>query len=301
MGKKSLFQPTTAPEEEKKAPEPEKVSDAEKIKATETPAPEPKSAPVETPVAETASAASDEPAPEKAVPPSAEHATPPPQATPLPEVADPSPARETPPCINTFEPPDLKDPAPFESDPLIDAKSLKTIAVVVCGIILLIFLGSMMNADNYYVKQSRGAVEIWKGDFTPGGKDRIVVLPGAHWKQPARTSYSKEDVFPFVAAYYLEKARMLTEAPVSEDFDHINYYLDLVQKLYAEDPVEEVDSTISLIRKTIAEARILQVSGEKAAVDLAQKKIQTIDEALTDLVAFFAGGDEPEAAAVSGH
>ena len=207
--------------------------------------------------------------------------------------------KESSPPVQVKAPSPAEDEPPFENEPLIDTRTLIAGVVVVCGLILLVLSGSLMNADNYYIKQTRGAVEIWKGDFSPGGKERVLILHGARWLKPFKPSYAKAEVFPFVAAYYLDKANMLTKESVSGDVDRILDYLDRVQALYADDPIEELDSTISQIRKTIAEARILQASGEKAAVDLAQKKIEAVSQSLMDLAAEMTGenASEPETAA----
>jgi hypothetical protein len=281
MGKKSLFEPTIAPEEEIKAPAPEKVRDDKETTTARTPKPpepEATAAKAETPPVEAV-----EPAPVQETPPAAVK-------------------QEVPPPVKTQPTSSPGDIPPFENEPLIDTRTLMTGAVVLCGLILLIFVGSVMNADNYYVKQNMGAVEIWKGDFSPGGKERVLILHGTHWRKPYKKSYTKAEVFPFVAAYYLDKANMLTEAPVSEDLDRILYYLDRVQALYAEEQTAQLDNTISQIRKTIAEVRILQASGEKAAVDLAQKKITAVSRALTDLMAEMTGESKPAPeAAAAGH
>ena len=278
MGKKSLFEPTIAPEEEKSEPAKGKVRDKKKAtKAQAAAPPEPEAAPV-------AAAGTDNPPVEPDAP------TPAPEPKPaVKQDIPPVVKMDASPPVQTKAPSPAADLPPFDSDPLIDFRTLMTGVVVVCGLILLVLLGSLMNADNYYVKQVRGAVEIWKGDFSPGGKERVLILHGARWLRPFKSSYSKAEVFPFAAAYYLDKANMLTDAPVSEDFDRILYYLDRVQSLYAEEPVAELDSTIKQIRKTIAEARILQASGEKAALDLAQAKLRAVSQALMDLAAELTG------------
>jgi len=203
------------------------------------------------------------------------------------------------PEVDRFETP-AADFVPLESDPLIGGKSLLLGVAGVCGLILMILIASMMNADNYYVKQARGAVEIWKGDFSPIGKDCIMILHGTQWNGPFKESYSKKAVFSFAVRYYLKKTVALVEAPVSDDFNRIVHYLDRARELVSDLELQEIAAGIDQAGKNITEARVLQSSGEKAAVSLAQEKLDVagqilagilMDLAVDDLVAEEADSD----------
>ncbi len=60
----------------------------------------------------------------------------------------------------------------------------------ITGFIFIILMGlviraSYHNTEKYYLKSASGAVEIWQGTFSPGGKKRILIMPGV--QIPAKT------------------------------------------------------------------------------------------------------------------
>ncbi len=300
MGKKSLFEPTLPPEEEGAIPSPvEKKTDNQKdIKTTAAKA-EPEgttvspetAAAVETPAA----AAATEPetiadnveAPFVNEEPSQEQVTSGPEPSPV--------------CYEETISSSASDLPPFEYDPLVDKKILMLGIIGVAGLIVILMIASMINAGNYYVRQTRGAVEIWQGDFSPLGQERILTLHGTHWKGPIRNSYSKKTVFSFAGVYYLEKVKTLAETPVSDDFDRIDYYLKQVRELFADPESRQIAARIDEIRKLISEAGVLQASGEKQAVSLAQKKIDTVNQRLDELIAEMSGDTGKAEKADSAH
>lgn len=253
MGKKSLLEPTPEPKKRKKTPASGKTV---RKKAGTT-----RKLPAEPEVSPSISAA------EK----------------PAPDVSPSGP-----------EPGKLEMPVPdrlfFESDPLVDKKLLLLGIAGVSVLILIILIASMINYGNYYVKQGKGAVEVWKGDFSPVGKDRIMILHGTYWDRPVKESYSRGEVFPFAFKYYLEKAAAMAESPVSDDFDRIVYYLDRSLELASDRQFKKMAVIITQARQSLIEARVLQESGEKESVALAQKKINTASRALTGLIADMEGG-----------
>lgn len=296
MGKKSLFEPTTAPEKEKNDPAPVKEAGHRKTAAVTEPSPEPENRTV----TDDKNTTPDQAADMKSAAAAGSSFEPETRLVKTPAVEAPSSETK----VTSFEA-DVPSPAaaevPFENDPLVDGRPLLLGVAGVCGLILIILIASMMNADNYYVKQTRGAVEVWKGDFSPLGKDRIMILHGTHWDRPVQDSYSMEKVFSFAIAYYLEKVRTLAEAPVSDDFDRITYYLERSLALAADEQFRETATLISQIGRYVTEARVLQTSGEKEAISLAQEKLTAAGRMLTGLIADLAEEGREAEDAASGH
>jgi hypothetical protein len=99
----------------------------------------------------------------------------------------------------------------------------------IAGFVLLILLvigSSYMNAQNFYVKPIDGATEIWQGKFAPKGSKMLISLPGVQYGDSVKDVYSKDDVYPIIFDYYIDKADTLLEVPGSPDFDGIKSYLN---------------------------------------------------------------------------
>lgn len=102
--------------------------------------------------------------------------------------------------------------------------SKKNMIIVIAGVILLIasiITASNFNKNKYYIKTSNGAVEIWKGSFAPIGMELMMTLPGAQMPEAIKDFYSKDDVYPFISKYYVEKSEALLNVPGMPHFEGI--------------------------------------------------------------------------------
>ena len=120
-------------------------------------------------------------------------------------------------------------------------------------IIFIILMGlvihtSFYNRSNYYLRSAAGAVEVWQGTFSPGGKKRILIMPGVQIPQKIKEVYAKEEVYPLAFNFYVSKADALMEVPGMPDFVGIKSYLN--RALFF--------ATTKSLRQT-AEARINQI------------------------------------------
>ena len=121
------------------------------------------------------------------------------------------------------------------------------------GIIFVILIGlvihtSFNNKSHYYLKSAAGAVEIWQGTFSPGGKKRILIMPGVQIPSKIKKVYAKAEVYPLAFDFYVSKADALMEVPGMPDFVGIKSYLN--RALFF--------ATTQNLRQT-AEARINQI------------------------------------------
>ena len=122
----------------------------------------------------------------------------------------------------TYKPPAEVDTS--VADPM--KKAMKYAVAVFVILIALIIITSFLNKNNYYVKSSQGAVEIWQGKFSPMGEELLIVLPGGQLPETKKAVYKKTDVFPLISNYYVEKADTLAEVPGMPDFEGIQSYLN---------------------------------------------------------------------------
>ncbi len=103
----------------------------------------------------------------------------------------------------------------------------KTILFIVITILISItVLTSHSNKDNYFIKYKDGAVEVWKGRFSPLGKELFITMPGAQPPDPIKETYTREEIFPFIAKYYINKADAVPDVPGLPDFEVIRTYLN---------------------------------------------------------------------------
>ena len=120
-----------------------------------------------------------------------------------------------------------------KTDRNIQIKSkVKTILLFsIAGFIFIILMGlvvrtSVYNRDKYYLKSAAGAVELWQGTFSPGGKKRILIMPGVHIPQKIKEVYAQEEVYPMAFNFYVSKADALMEVPGMPEFVGIKSYLN---------------------------------------------------------------------------
>lgn len=131
--------------------------------------------------------------------------------------------------------------------------SKKLLLFGIAGFVFIVLMGfvirtSFYNTDNYYLRSAAGAVEIWQGTFSPGGKKRVLIMPGIQIPQETKDVYAKEEVYPLAFNFYISKADALMEVPGMPDFVGIKSYLNRAL----------IFATAANLRQT-AEARIHQI------------------------------------------
>lgn len=142
----------------------------------------------------------------------------------------------------------------------------------------LVVYSSFSNMNNYYIKATGGAVEIWKGKFAPMSQELFIVLPGAQAPQLIKAVYSKEEIFPLIFNYYINKADDILDIPGMPDFDGIKFYLnkaiyfgmtdDLRKKAYAR--LTSIDMMILQHKADVAESKET-IDGLKTALGYLKK------------------------------
>lgn len=150
---------------------------------------------------------------------------------PLPKEAARSP--QTPASCDHIPPPAAKQADPAE----------KMLYYGIAGfalLVLIVVIASWMNTHRYYVKPSKGGVDIWQGKFAPKGARHLINFPGLHLAEPIKDSYTAKEVFPIVYQYYLDKADRLLEGPGVPDFDGVKNHLHQSQNYATTREMKEV-------------------------------------------------------------
>ena len=169
--------------------------------------------------------------------------------------------------------------------------------LAVTGLIFIILMGlviraSYQNTKKYYLKSAAGAVEIWQGTFSPGGKKRILIMPGVQMPPTTKDVYAQQDVYQLAFKFYISKADVLMEVPGMPDFVGIKSYLnkalsfatteELQQTVHAR--INHIDRLILLYKADVAATR-----GSRAGLEMALKYLDQAaelnpDEIETELI-----------------
>jgi len=119
----------------------------------------------------------------------------------------------------SYEPTPEQAAAKKPSDPV--DNTMKIFAAGLAFLILLVIGGSVSNSFKYYLTENQGALEVWKGKFSPIGKKLVIALPGVPAPEDPKATYRSGDVYPIVFQYYIDKADVLLDVPGIPDFEGI--------------------------------------------------------------------------------
>ena len=120
--------------------------------------------------------------------------------------------------------PDLTASQLTESDPL--NKTLAYGGFFLFLLVIILVGASLMNTSRFYVDEHDGAVEVWQGRFSPKAKKQLVIMPGVEAPVVKKDVYTKQDVYPIIFQYYLDKSDALLDVPGLPDFYGIKDYLN---------------------------------------------------------------------------
>ena len=168
-------------------------------------------------------------------------------------------------------------------------------------LVALIFSASSSNNSKYYIKEKAGVLEIWQGRYAPLGEERIMSLPGVPLPEQINAVYSKNEVFPLIFNYYIDKADAIVVISDTPDYAAIKSYLneallfattgDLSKKAYSrlndikfndlmyKAGVSESRGTLSDLDEAMRylnKASLLKVNAGKS--DVVKQKIKSIKE-----------------------
>ena len=173
----------------------------------------------------------------------------------------------------------------------------KRLLLIITGIILIILMGlviraSYHNTEKYYLKSAAGAVEIWQGSFSPGGKKRILIMPGVPIPQPIKDVYARDEVYPMAFDFYVSKAAALMDVPGMPDFVGIKSYLNRALSFATTDAlrqtahvrINQIDRMILFYKADVAATKGTRSGLEAALGYLDQAATLNPDDIETDLI-----------------
>ena len=163
------------------------------------------------------------------------------------------------------------------------------IFIILTGLVIRV---SYHNTAKYYLKSAAGAVEIWKGTFSPGEKKRILIMPGVQMPAKTKDVYVKEDVFPLAFKFYVSKADALMEVPGMPDFVGIQSYLNRALSFATTDDlrqtalgrINQIDLLILLYKADVAAIKGTRSGFETAMDYLDQAAKLNPDKIETELI-----------------
>ena len=175
--------------------------------------------------------------------------------------------------------------------------SRHTVLLIMTGLVMAILMGlvvhaSYRNTDKYYLRSAAGAVEIWQGTFSPGGKKRILIMPGVQKPAEMKTVYSQETVFPLAFNFYVSKADALMAVTGMPDFVGIKSYLNRALSFATTEEhhqtaharINQIDRMILFYKADVAATKGTR-EGLEAALDyLDQAATLNPDEIETELI-----------------
>ena len=167
----------------------------------------------------------------------------------------------TPVLPKTHEVGDSLLPPEEEPDPM--KKMLVYAGAALALIVFLIFVASLQNMRKYYVVEHDDAIEVWKGRFSPLGREKLAVLPGVKPPEETKEVYTRRDVFPMLFTHYIQKADASIEAAGSPDFSKIKsiltqagaYATSAEDRAIITERLQMITRTILLYKADVAEEK----------------------------------------------
>jgi hypothetical protein len=157
-------------------------------------------------------------------------------------------------------------------------KSIKLMAAGFLLLILLVVGASYTNSGNYYLKSRDGALEIWQGRFAPMGEELMISLPGVPMPETVQSVYAKQEAFPLVFNYYLNKADALLQVDGLPDFEGIKAYVNQALAFSVTDEMREM----GLARLHSIDRMILIYKADVAASKGTMEDLQAARQLLKD-------------------
>ena len=191
-------------------------------------------------------------------------------------------------------------------------ESLKGSAIrfIACLVLIMlpVFIASIMNTHDYFLKEADGAVEVWQGRFAPMGTYRMLSMPGGILPETIQEEYTKKEIFPFIFNYYIEKADALLKVPGLPDFEGIKselntamcYAVSKAHKRTVSSRLTSLDLMILWYKADVEIGKGTAAALESASVllkeassldldrhdaDRVEKRIKTVQEAMAALKA----------------
>jgi hypothetical protein len=156
------------------------------------------------------------------------------------------------------------------ADPVMRAAKLGIAAVATLAVLIL--WASFSNSGKYFVLPKKGSIEIWQGNFSPTGKHFIAVLHGLQPVEPVKAAYRRQDVYPIIFSYYVDKSDALLDVSGLPDYKSITDYLQRAEKFAITD---EMRAAVKTRMDNIQRLNLMY----KAEIDISKGTIPSLQAA----------------------
>lgn len=152
-------------------------------------------------------------------------------------------------------------------------------AICAVAVIFVLIIGaSIKNMDTYYLEEKRNSLEIWRGEFSPAGKEKVVTLPGVEASKPLKDKYSRQDALTLAFEYFMGKADDVTGEQDIPDLKSIKDNLENAKKYAVTDKQKELVNSrlnrieyLKLIYRADVAAENQTEQGYETALDFLEK------------------------------
>lgn len=158
--------------------------------------------------------------------------------------------------------------------------------------VFLIVAASLQNMGKYEIIDNNGVVEVWKGRFSPIGRDLMISMTGVKPPSQMKANYTCEEVYPIVFQYYLNQSDSQMAAAGSPGFEEIKSSLKRAGKFASttedraliDNRLKAIDRTVLIYKADVAAARGTTEGLQTARVYLNKAATLNPDEIESSLI-----------------
>jgi hypothetical protein len=158
--------------------------------------------------------------------------------------------------------------------------------------VFLILAASLQNMGKYEIVENNGAVEVWKGRFSPIGTDLVISMKGVEPPSQKKEIYTREDIYPIVFQYYLDKSDAMIAATGSPGFEEIKaslqqasaYALTAADRSQLDRRIKTIDRTVLIYKADVVAAKGTPEGLQSARVYLNKAATLKPDEIEANLI-----------------
>lgn len=159
-------------------------------------------------------------------------------------------------------------------------------------LVFLIVAAGLQNMGKYEIIENNGVVEVWKGRFSPMGRDLMISMTGVEPPSQKKAVYTSEDVYPMVFQYYLKNSDALMTAAGSPGFEEIKSSLKQAgafattaeDRALIDSRLKAIDRTVLIYKADVAAAKGTAEGLQTARVYLQKAATLKPDEIEANLI-----------------
>jgi hypothetical protein len=195
---------------------------------------------------------------------------------------------------------------PEEKTAMDPMQKMAAFGVAALAVLLIMVLGtSASNVGKFYVIPVDGQLEIWKGRFSPKGRDKLYTMDNAFMPADVKDVYSKEEAYGLIFEGVIADADALLDTEEMPDFEHIRRTLasagpfavskemvgrlqkrldkiDMMALAYKADVLAGKGTVEDLTRARESLEKAMGLNLDEAEKGLIQQKINWVDEKLLE-------------------